>query len=101
MKKKMFSLFFKHFIFASIGGNPIKFNDLHLINIGVFSLNRMNKNNLDSFYQSFVAFRTLIVYFSVLLLIVIARLLILSSIIVLITISIVARKTSECLLRIQ
>ena len=51
MKKKMFSLFFKHFIFASIGGNPIRFNDLHLIDISVFSLNRINKNILDSFYQ--------------------------------------------------
>jgi len=52
MKKKMFSLFFKHFVFASIGVNPIKFNDLHLINISVFSLNRINKNILDDFYQS-------------------------------------------------
>ena len=50
-KKNVFSIF-KHFIFASIGGNPIRFNDLHLFDISVFSLNRINKNILDSFYQS-------------------------------------------------
>jgi len=51
-EKKCFLYFFKHFIFASIGGNPMKFNALHLIDIGVFSLNRINKNILDNFYQS-------------------------------------------------